>query len=380
MQSGFFFAKQSGDELVPEVEPSPIPSATALPIPAATNSPKMQIKPQEKAETVSQTVSYSLTIRTNPSSAKIVLADIKQVYKPGLALPAGKYRVEVSAPGYQTKTLWANLENGAQDLAVSLQREVLASGTRFKDELKVGGVGPEVIVIPAGQFSMGSRRGRVEEQPVRRVDIGNAFAMGRFEVTFDEYDLFAEMTDRSFPEDQNWGRGEQPIVNVTWYDATAYVEWLSQQTGQSYRLPTEAEWEYAARAGTTTRYHFGSEISRLCAYGNSADGGGFARSEKNCTDGYPTSPAPVGSFQSNKFGLYDTHGNVWEWVMDCWNTSYAGAPTDGSSWNAGSCSERVIRGGSWATDHRFVEVNYRTAKMVNHNDYSIGFRVVRELK
>ena len=200
---------------------------------------------------------------------------------------------------------------------------------------------PEMVIVPAGAFLMGdlSGGGAANERPVRVVTIPRPFAVGRYEVTFMEWDACAD--DRGCngrrPGDQGWGRALRPVINVNWDDAQAYASWLSRETGKAYRLPSEAEWEYVARAGTTTKYWWGDEIGRLRA---NCDGCGSQWDAEKT--------APVGAFASNPFGLYDVHGNVYEWVQDCWNESYAGAPSDGRARTTGDCSRRVLRGGSWS--------------------------------
>ena len=159
------------------------------------------------------------------------------------------------------------------------------------------------------------------------------FALSTHEVTFEDYDRFTHPNEVN---DQGWGRGRRPVINVSWDEAKDYVEWLSSETGATYRLPSEAEWEYAARAGTANKYSWGNEI-----------GANRANCQNDhCGDQWKRT-APVGSFPPNGFGLYDMHGNVWEWVEDCWNGSYAGAPADGDAWRSGDCAKRVLRGGSW---------------------------------
>ena len=153
-----------------------------------------------------------------------------------------------------------------------------------------------------------------DQRPVHEVAVP-AFAVGVYEVTFDEYDHFARATGRGFPRDRGWGRGSRPVIRVTWHDATAYAEWLSRETGEEYRLPSESEWEYAARAGSTTRYPWGTDMGRNRA---NCDGCG-SRWDDDRT-------APVGSFAPNAWGVHDTHGNVDEWVEDCWHRNYVGSP------------------------------------------------------
>lgn len=183
----------------------------------------------------------------------------------------------------------------------------------FRDRLKSGGEGPEMVVVPAGSFQMGDiqRKGYPTEGPVRDVMI-KRFAIGRYEVTFDEYQQFSGATGRQLPDNLAWGPG-RPVMNVSWQDAVEYTKWLSEQTGKRYRLPTEAEWEYAARGGKETTYWWGND---------------FIKDMANCTvcENLWEKAAPVGSFKPNPFGLYDTSGNVWEWVQDCGHSNYNGAP------------------------------------------------------
>ena len=198
---------------------------------------------------------------------------------------------------------------------------------------------PELVVVPAGRFRMGCVSGRDcydSQQPVHEVELAS-FALGVYEVTFEEYDRFVQATGHRRPGDGGWGRGGRPVIDVSWEDAAAYVAWLSRETGESYRLPSESEWEYAARAGTTTRYSWGQDIGRNLA---NCDG---CRSRWD-----DDQTAPAGSFAANGWGLHDMHGNVWEWVADCWHENYARAPRDGTAWTSGgNCGRRVLRGGSW---------------------------------
>jgi formylglycine-generating enzyme required for sulfatase activity len=254
----------------------------------------------------------------------------------------------------------------------------LQPGTVFHDKLKDGSHGPEMVVIPAGTFQMGDnfyKKGYRFELPVHTVRIPKPFAMGRYEVTFEEYDRFAAATRRKLPGDKGWGRGRLPVINVSWNDATNYAEWLSQQTAKRYRLPSEAEWEYAARAGTTTVYWWGNVMEPGMANYNER---GILRRRK------PT--LPVGSFQPNLFGLYDTVGNVWEWVQDYWHRNYDGAPTDGSEWyNKTGISasrvgdQRVFRGGCWGSKPRDLRVSQRNGSRPDARYNHIGFRLAREI-
>jgi formylglycine-generating enzyme required for sulfatase activity len=230
--------------------------------------------------------------------------------------------------------------------------EVQQNGKVFQDRLKDGSLGPKMVWIPAGQFRMGDRH---------EVSV-DGFAMSQYEVTFAEYDKFAEATGREKPDDEGWGRGNRPVINVSWHDATAYAEWLSTQTGQKYRLPTEAEWEYAARAGTETKYWWGNEIGS-----NKANCSNYS-----CGDSFKYT-APVGSFEPNPFGLYDTAGNVWEWTCSEYSSSYDGSEK--------SCEEHVslavIRGGSWSYEPRNVRVTYRDRSSDVYRFDDVGFRLAR---
>jgi formylglycine-generating enzyme required for sulfatase activity len=241
--------------------------------------------------------------------------------------------------------------------------------------VRTGGVSePELVEIHAGGFLMGSNPRRIpdaqpDEFPQRRVSIKRSFLMGRYEVTFQEYDLFALATGRELPDDRGWGRGRRPVINVSWKDAVAYAEWLSKQTGKRYRLPTEAEWEFAARAGTTTSYWWGDEVveNRANCRGCGSQWGG-------------EQTAPAGSFKPNPFGLYDTAGNVWEWVQDCWHDSYKGAPGDGSAWEEEGCGQRVMRGGSWGNGPEDVRSAGRSRNYPDSRSIHVGFRLAQDIK
>ncbi len=241
---------------------------------------------------------------------------------------------------------------------------------------------PEMVVVPAGTFMMGSDGSEVagsrddrEQGPVHRVTIKRDFAVGRYEVTFREWDACA-LDDGCFhfPHDNGWGRGDRPVINVHWVDAKEYVDWLSRRTGERYRLLSESEWEYVARAGTSTPYHFGSTISTDQA--NSCNVSGFTVVCRKQT-------VPVGSFPANDFGLHDVHGNAWEFVEDCWHGSYDGAPRDGSAWTTGGdCDRRVQRGGSWHDPAWRLRSAHRRARsgIWGKTRYGFsGFRVARTL-
>jgi formylglycine-generating enzyme required for sulfatase activity/serine/threonine protein phosphatase PrpC len=239
---------------------------------------------------------------------------------------------------------------------------------QFQDSLKSGGKGPVMVHIPAGSFEMGSPNHSVEvsERPQRTVDMP-AFAMGKHEVTYAEYERFARATGRKLPDNPGLDKKTHPVIFVTWDDALAYTKWLSSQTGKKYSLPSEAQWEYAALAGQDSRYWWGRDL-----------GSGRAHCF-NCDTGLnPRSPTAVGRFAPNHYGLHDTAGNVAEWVRDCWHPNYQDAPTDGSVWEGGDCSYRVARGGSFLNTGKSIRAKTRAKWKAQRGYDSVGFRVVRE--
>ena len=263
-------------------------------------------------------------------------------------------------------------------LAGQAAAQALKPGDTFSDEFRDGGRGPAMVVIPAGSFRMGCVSGQEcydREKPVHTVTISQPFAVSKYEITFEDYDRFSTPNKVN---DQGWGRGSRPTIDVSWNDAKAYVAWLSSQTGQTYRLLTEAEWEYAARAGTSTKYHFGNSESQLCRYANFADKT-VSLDDAACSDGVGMQTAVVGRYAANAFGLHDMHGNVREWVEDCWNENYSGAPSDGSAWLRGNCERRVLRGGAWNYLPRNLRSAYRSENTTGFRSYYIGFRVARTL-
>jgi formylglycine-generating enzyme required for sulfatase activity len=239
---------------------------------------------------------------------------------------------------------------------------------------------PEMVVVPAGSFTMGSPDGELNrgrfEGPQHEVTVARQFAVGEFAVTFEEWDTcIADGGCNGYtPSDEGWGRGRRPVVNVSWSDANAYATWLSNKTGKSYRLLSEAEREYVTRAGTTTPFWWGAGISLKQAnydgrfiYGNSASGEFRRRT------------LPVDSFQPNPWGLHQVHGNVWEWTQDCWHETYAGAPADGSAWESEGCRHRMIRGGAWYTYPGDLRSAVRGREAAGFRSSFQGFRVARAL-
>ena len=250
------------------------------------------------------------------------------------------------------------------------QERALKAGDSFNE----GADCPEMIVVPAGRFTMGSPEGQGNdsERPAHEVTIAKPFAVAKFTLTFDEWDACAAGGGcRSDVSDSGWGRGRRPAINVSWDDAQAYVKWLSRITGKPYRLLSEAEYEYAARAGSETKYPWGDDIKLNGKPMANCDGCGSQ------WDGNQT--APVGSFPANAFGLYDVVCNVWEWTEDCWNETYRGAPVDGSAWTSGDCSARVVRGGTWHSFPGGLRSANRSGYATGFRYNDLGFRVARTL-
>jgi formylglycine-generating enzyme required for sulfatase activity len=268
---------------------------------------------------------------------------------------------------------------------------------------------PRMVVIPAGSFVMGSPETEPDrdkdESPQRTVSFAKSFAISQFEVTRDQYEAFVRATGHasspvcSIWADTQWqvhqGKtwrdpgfaqtGAHPVVCVNWDDAKAYVAWLAASTGQTYRLPSEAEWEYAARAGSQTPYFFGANPNDLCKSDNGRDltsqrvHTGMKWPPVECDDGFAET-APVGSLAPNPYGVYDVHGNVWEWMSDCYADNYAAAPPDGAVVEKPACTERVYRGGGWSVEKRGRRAANRGRYAPTAAYGQLGIRVVKEIR
>ncbi|MCK5718606.1 MAG: SUMF1/EgtB/PvdO family nonheme iron enzyme [Thiomargarita sp.] len=245
------------------------------------------------------------------------------------------------------------------------QAGVKIPGNIIRDALKDGSLGPEMVVIPSGEFQMGDiqANGYSDELPIHSIAI-NHFTIGRYEITFEQYDYFAEATGRNKPDDNSWGRNNRPVINVSVVDAMDYADWLSEQTGYHYRLPTESEWEYTARADTKTDYWWGNragENQAVC---------------KNCGSQWDNKKtAPVGSLLPNQFGLYDTVGNVWEWTCSIYHSQYTGQEQQCAINFDGD--KLVIRGGAWYNNIENSRVASRNWIDATTQFYGFGFRLVR---
>ncbi len=238
---------------------------------------------------------------------------------------------------------------------------------------------PSMVLIPAGTFEQGAPENELQsndrERPQRTVTI-QAFAMGQTPVTFAQWDAcWADGGCTRQPSDNGWGRGNRSVIFVSWNDAQEYVTWLSSKTGQTYRLPSESEWEYATRAGTTGRFNTGD-----CITTEQANFRGSLPAE-NCPPGIDRQQTlPVASFAPNAFGLFDTHGNAWEWVQDCRNDDYEDAPTDGSAWMTGDCASAVLRGGNWDNGSVVMRSAHRFFTGRGNVNNFFTFRVVRAVE
>jgi formylglycine-generating enzyme required for sulfatase activity len=236
-----------------------------------------------------------------------------------------------------------------------------------------------MVVVPKGAFTMGSPPSEEYRgaEPQHRVTIPS-FALSKYEITFDQWE--ACVSDGGCgghrPDDQGWGKGNRPVIGVSWNDAKAYVAWLGKKTGKPYRLPSEAEWEYAARAGTSTTFSFGAKITSDQANYDASTGNSIGATGLN--RGMTT---PVGSFPANAFGLHDMHGNVWEWTEDCWSDEYsADTPANGAPYLSDNCGGRVMRGGSWEDYSGDIRAAARVGSGVDEQSWADGFRVALSIE
>lgn len=293
-----------------------------------------------------------LTINPTPTAARIRILNIKEKYSAGIALAPAAYHIEISYPGYATKTKWIRLNERNQTWDIALQKSNQITNT---NQLPL----PEMAEIYSGHFLMGDPN----STDAKTITLENNFLIGRYEITFNEYDFFALATNRALPDDLGWGRGERPVVNISWDDAIAYSNWLSKITGKHYRLPTTAEWEYAARGNTTSSYW----------WGNNEDD---AKERANCRHGckslwasfFNNKTQPVGSFPPNDFGVHDTAGNAAEWVNDCADKTSAPA-----------CLKRAVRGGSFNSKVEAIAAYSQVAITASKSRNSIGLRLAQNI-
>ena len=339
-----------------------------------------------------------LQISTDPGDAKIYIDGKRKGNSPSdseqafiIQLKEGEYLVEVSSEiesdgkfkfeNYAQKSIFVadgTIQSVNLELefirAVPKQSEVAESIAHTLQRLQ-----SDMIKIPAGEFRMGDIQGDGygDEKPVHRVSVSE-FLLSKTEVTFEQWDICVTVGGcRHRPSDKGWGRGSRPVIRVSWEDITEqFIPWLNKTTGKQYRLPSEAEWEYAARAGSETKYSWGNQ-DPVCRDG--ASNGARFDDNNNC-DGIGI--APVASYSANAFGLYDMHGNVFEWTQDCWNKSYEGAPSDGTAWLSGDCSRRVLRGGSSIVTPDLLRSAIRLSSVFSSTSIRFdgnGFRLARTI-
>jgi len=271
----------------------------------------------------------------------------------------------LQAPIGEISTLAFATNNNHTNLHFNHRRR-LSPGNIIQDYLTDETAAPEMLILRGGRFIRGQKQGDRDELPAATNP--GPFAIGIYEISFTQYDKFCDETNRKKPDDGGFGRGNRPVINVSWKDAKAYTEWLSRMTRKTYRLPTDAEWEYAARGATSTIYWWGNELQTGKA--NCSGCGSIWDGEKT---------APVGRFLPNPYGLHDTAGNVFEWVEDCFHNDFLKAPEDGSAHVIPDCGQRVIRGGAWSFPPAEIRSANRWRDIPSRHSDDTGFRVVREL-
>lgn len=344
-----------------------------------------------------------------PAGARVRIMNIGPIYHHGIELEPGAYDIEVTAPGHRAHRRWYRLAAGERRIKVELTAGVDVPSIVAKAAASESGPAPvpvrkvqrvervsqnpgqvfrdcphcpEMVVVPAGNFRMGSPETEVardsDEGPLLRVDISRPFALGRTEVTQGQWRAVMGRNPARFKACGD----ECPVENVSWTDAQRFVQRLSEETGHTYRLPSEAEWEYAARAGSVTPWPWGVDAADACIHANVADRD-LGRQDRRlhvheCVDGFTTT-ASAGRFRPNAFGLFDMVGNVAEWVEDCWSPSLAGVPVDGSA-RTGACDRRAVRGGSWLTGPAASRVAFRAHESPTVLSRTIGLRVASDLE
>ncbi len=358
--------------------------ATVVVVPPATVAPvderRFDLAFWESVKDSNEQAAFEAYLAKYPDGIYATLArlNLKKFADPGARTP--KPAPRPAAPGHAT-LIPAKPKGGAAAVpAVGVHGPDLVPGHVFKD----CDICPEMVVLPAGSFTMGTpdtEAGRKAiEGPRHEVTFARPFAIAKFEVTFEEWDACVSEggCKRGGRSDKGWGRGRLPVIHVTWHQAKAYTAWLAARTGKPYRLPSEAEWEYAARAGAPTRYPWGDDATHgeICRHANGRDRStGSHLANRACDDGSAERTAEVGRYEGNDFGLFDMIGNVEEWLEDCLNKSYVAAPDDGTAWTGGNCDYHMKRGGSWNARPRELRVGRRSFADAVFAMPHIGFRV-----
>ena len=357
----------------PVTPPAPPPVAAPPPAPSSDEVLWSVIK---DSSVVASFEEFRRRFPTSPHAAE-ALARIEQLKKSQVAVVAPPVPPAVPPAAAPKPAVGIFNESGsAQPLSAERERSL-----KPKDSFRECDVCPEMVVVPAGAFTMGSpttepSRDR-SESPEHRVTLARPFAVGKFAITFDEWDAcVADAGCNGYrPPDEGWGRGRHPVLRVSWNDAKTYLRWLSRKTGKAYRLLSEAEREYVTRAGTTTTFWWGDFISP-----DQANYNGTYSYDNGPKGDYRRRTVTVQSFAPNPWGLHQVHGNLWDWVEDCFQDSYDGAPTDGSARTAGPCTARVIRGGSWVNSPKYLRAAARVSYPADTRDRDMGFRVARSLQ
>ena len=354
----------------------------------ATQEVRFRVLDGENQTRVKLTRLYGkLNVRVQPDEAEVFVSyrgdddrQVREAYRPGMSVPVGRVEVRARSLGFRTAYAEFLISQSGHTVRLTLSTIDVSPGRRFQDPLKNGNAGPVMVVIPAGSFTMGDATGNPSEQPAHKVTLTQPFALSVSEVSIASFAEFARSADVEMSSRLAEAETDEPMRFVSWYQAQTYVTWLTQQTGFKYRLPTEAEWEYAARAGSQGAYFFGDDPSRLCEFANVAD---LSAKEiyagwdvVDCRDGYQKI-APVASFAANPFGLHDIYGNVSEWIADCGINSYSDAPSDGSIDQRGGCGSHGFRGGSWDSQAAEMRSAYRNTAVMANGDR--GIRLLREL-
>lgn len=315
---------------------------------------------------------YALTVNTEPDNARVRIMNIKEKYQDEMRLSPGRYHVEVTAPGHQKYLEWVTLGNEDLQHNVSLLSN-RKPGMEFSDALAAGGSGPAMVVVPAGSFRLGGPD--ENSQPYQAIKFAKPFAISKYEVTFKEYEHFAQKESLPLPGDNKWGRDNRPVINVSWEEASEYARWLSQQTGERYRLPSEAEWEYVAKSGQNNAFWWGNDVRSASQKANCR-----RHCDSEFTGVFKSQTAPVGSFMASPFGVYDLAGNVAEWTADCYKDNYQGTATDGRARRQSNCPARVIRGGSMKDDANDITAFKRRFQPQHTLHEDVGIRLLRELR
>ena len=291
------------------------------------------------------------TVVTEPEFAKVRILNIKEKYQPDMALPQGNYQLEISAPGYDTKTEWVHFSKTHELIKYELYKSVTDNSNLLSPELVE-------IVVNGAPESYGDAISSEKSKPEKN------FYIGKYEVTFDEYDYFAKSNNLDLPNDNGWGRGKRPVINVSWNDAQAYINWLSKTNGKRYRLPTDSEWEFAARGYSTDQFWWGKDAD---------DAESFANCRYGCKPWlsalFANKTKTIGAYPANTYGLYDISGNVAEWVADCGDTSTENL----------LCKDRVIRGGSFNDSVKNISLSAKSVLAASKSNITTGFRLVQDI-